>query len=68
MKTFNRIIASALALLTAAACYDDGTDFIDNATRITLTPGVERFNADGTIEYGNETFVAAVGVNEGKAL
>lgn len=68
MKTFNRIIASALALLTAAACYDDGTDFIDNATRITLTPGVERFNADGTLESGNETFVAAVVVNEGNAL
>lgn len=68
MKAFNRIIASVLALLTAAACYDDGTDFIDNATRITLTPGVERFNADGTLESGNETFVAAVVVNEGNAL
>lgn len=68
MKTFNRIIASALALSMAVACYDDGTDFIDNATRITLTPGVERFNADGTLESGNESFVAAVVINEGNAM
>ena len=65
MKTFNRIIASALALSMAVACYDDGTDFIDNATRITMTPGVEQFNADGTLVSGNESFVAAVVINEG---
>jgi hypothetical protein len=68
MKTFNRIIASALALSMAVACYDDGTDFIDNATRITMTPGVEQFNADGTLVSGNESFVAAVVINQGQAV
>ena len=68
MKTFNRIIASALALSMAVACYDDGTDFIDNATRITMTPGVEQFNADGTLVSGNESFIAAIVINEGQAV
>lgn len=68
MKTFNRIIASALALSMAVACYDDGTDFFDNATRITITPSVEQFNADGTLVSGNESFIAAVVINQGQAV
>lgn len=50
------------------SCYDDGTDCFDTATRISLYPDVELFNADGTTASGNESFVSAVTVNVGPAV
>ena len=41
-------------LLVSVSCYDDGTDCFDTATRISLYPDVELFNADGTTASGNE--------------
>ena len=52
-------------LLVSVSCYDDGTDCFDTATRISLYPDVELFNADGTTASGNESFVSAVTVNVG---
>ena len=55
-------------LLVSVSCYDDGTDCFDTATRISLYPDVEFFNADGTTASGNESFVSAVTVNVGPAV
>ena len=55
-------------LLVSVSCYDDGTDCFDTATRISLYPDVELFNADGTTASGNESFVSAVTVNVGPAV
>ena len=55
-------------LLVSVSCYDDGTDCFDTATRISLYPDVELFNADGTTASGNESFVSAVPVNVGPAV
>ena len=38
-------------LLVSVSCYDDGTDCFDTATRISLYPDVELFNADGTTVF-----------------
>ena len=38
-------------LLVSVSCYDDGTDCFDTATRISLYPDVDLFNADGTTVF-----------------
>ncbi len=69
MKTIIRKAALACAVLfCAVSCYDDGTDFTDTGTRITITPKPENFNADGTTASGNDSFTAAVTVNSGSAV
>ena len=55
-------------LLCTVSCYDDGTDCFDTATRISIYPDAESFNADGTTQSGNESFVSAVTVNVGPAV
>ncbi len=55
-------------VLCAVSCYDDGTDCFDAATRISIYPEAELFNADGTTASGGESFTSAVTVNVGPAV
>lgn len=68
MKTLKYIASTILLLVLASSCYDDGTDYRDEATRIVMTPESVVFNADGTTADGDESFVAIVKVREGGAV
>lgn len=50
----------------AASCYKDGTDFIDKAQRVTISPVAADFDADGTVD-GSECFTSTVFISEGNS-
>ncbi len=63
------VALSCAALFTFASCveeYDNGA--VDNATRVTLSPAVENFKADGKTDSGKANYTAAVLVNQGAVV
>lgn len=68
MKKFSKYVLMAVLPLLAAACYKDGTDFVDQGVRIVVSPKIPIFNADGTTENGDESFIAAVKIRKGSSV
>lgn len=58
----------AVLPLLAAACYKDGTDFVDEGVRIVVSPKIPIFNADGTTVNGDESFIGAVKIRKGSSV
>lgn len=60
---FFALFAGVIAFF--AGCYDDGTDYSSEETRITIFPDIPTFNPDGTTSSGEESYVCAVTVFNG---
>lgn len=65
MKNIKAFILLVLAVSVTAGCYKDGTDYISGGLRISLSPSVTDFAADGSTVDGSENYSAAVIVNYG---
>lgn len=63
----NRILTLLAVMSLAASCYDDGSDYVDRQTRVSLYPAPVVFQADGTTPDGDDTFLSVVTINEGQS-
>ena len=64
-KTIRYFAALVLSAAAVVSCYKDGTDFPSTETRITVYPEIPVFNADGTTQNGEDSYVCAVTVFSG---
>lgn len=68
MKNIRAFLLLAAAVFLTAGCYKDGTDHVSGELRITISPSVSGFAADGTTLDGSENYTAAVTVNYGVSV
>lgn len=67
-KTIRYFAALVLSAAAVVSCYKDGTDFPSTETRITVYPEIPVFNADGTTQNGEDSYVCAVTVFSGTSV